>query len=113
MQSLIDLNAVQFQEEISGIATQAQNEATLKAQIAQLDDTWRNIEFLTKPHRGGDVPILDEIEDIYTDLDESIASVNMILGSRYVKPLREEAESWKKNLITLNSVVDEWVNCQK
>lgn len=68
---------------------------------------------MTKPHRGGDVPILDEIEDIYTALDESIASVNMILGSRYVKPLREEAEQWKKNLVTLNLIVDEWVNCQK
>jgi dynein heavy chain len=113
LQSLIDLNAVQFQEEISGIATQAQNEASLKAQIAGLEEQWKNIEFLTKPHRGGDVPILDEIEDIYTTLDESIANVNMILGSRYVKPLREEAEIWKKNLLTLNNIVDEWVNCQK
>jgi dynein heavy chain len=37
----------------------------------------------------------------------------MILGSRYVKPLRAEAEVWKKNLFTLNLVVDEWVTCQK
>ena len=37
----------------------------------------------------------------------------MILGSRYVKPLRTEAETWKKNLFTLNQVVEEWVTCQK
>lgn len=37
----------------------------------------------------------------------------MILGSRYVKPLRNEAETWKKNLFTLNQVVEEWVICQK
>lgn len=37
----------------------------------------------------------------------------MILGSRYVKPLRADAEVWKKNLFVLNQVVEEWVNCQK
>jgi hypothetical protein len=40
-----------------------------------------------------------------------MASINMILGSRYVKPLRNEAEIWKKNLFTLNQVVEEWVIC--
>ena len=46
--------------------------------------------------------MLDEIDDIFTSLDEGMAMVNMILGSRYVKPLRTEAEAWKKNLFTLN-----------
>lgn len=46
--------------------------------------------------------ILVEIDEIFQQLDEGLASINMILGSRYVKPLRNEAESWKKNLFTLN-----------
>jgi hypothetical protein len=45
---------------------------------------------------------LDEIDDIFASLDEGMATINMILGSRYVKPLRNEAEQWKKNLFTLN-----------
>ncbi|PCI26913.1 hypothetical protein COB52_05610 [Candidatus Kaiserbacteria bacterium] len=46
-------------------------------------------------------------------MDESLATINTILGSRFVKPLRSEAEAWKKNLFLLNQIVEEWVNCQK
>jgi hypothetical protein len=35
----------------------------------------------------------------------------MVLGSRYVKTLRTEAEKWKKDLFTLTQIVEEWVNC--
>ena len=37
----------------------------------------------------------------------------MILGSRYVKPIRTEAENWKKNLMTLSRVLDNWILLQK
>jgi dynein heavy chain len=42
-----------------------------------------------------------------------MASINMILGSRYVKPIRNEAEVWKKNLMTLSKVLDNWIFLQK
>jgi hypothetical protein len=35
----------------------------------------------------------------------------MILGSRFVKPLRAQAEEWKKNIVTLSDMVDEWLIC--
>ena len=53
------------------------------------------------------------MDDIYTTLDESMASVNMILGSRYVKPLRTEAETMKKNFMYLSKVLDNWIMLQK
>jgi dynein heavy chain len=37
----------------------------------------------------------------------------MILGSRYVKPLRTEAENWKKNLNLLQKVLENWILLQK
>lgn len=37
----------------------------------------------------------------------------MILGSRYVKPIRTEADNWKKNLMTLSKVLDNWILLQK
>jgi hypothetical protein len=42
-----------------------------------------------------------------------MASVNMILGSRYVKPIRTEAEVWKRHLMTLSKVLDNWIFLQK
>jgi hypothetical protein len=49
------------------------------------------------------------VDDIYTTLDESMASINMILGSRYVKPLRTPAEDLKKTFMYLSKVLDNWI----
>jgi len=37
----------------------------------------------------------------------------MILGSRFVKPLRHLAEEQKKNIITLSEMVEEWLKLQR
>jgi dynein heavy chain len=57
-----------------------------------LEETWKKIDFVTKQYKDKDAFILDEIDDIFASLDEGMATINMILGSRYVKPLRNEAE---------------------
>jgi len=76
-----------------------------------LEETWKKIDFCVKPYKDKDAMIIDEVDLIYTALDEGLATINMILGSRYVKPLRNEAENLKKSLFTLNQIVDEWVLC--
>lgn len=113
LNSLIEMNVVQYQEEIDTISTQASQEASLRRQIHGLDELWKKIDLITKPYKDGEIQILDEIEDVFTNLDDSLALINTILGSRYVKPLRSEAENWKKNLFILNQVIEEWVICQK
>jgi dynein heavy chain len=113
LNSLIDLNAVTFQEEIQLISTQASQEASLRGQINALEEQWKRIDFITRPYKDRDAYILDEIDEIFQCLDESLAAINTILGSRFVKPLRTEAEIWKKNLFTLNQMVEEWITCQK
>jgi len=37
----------------------------------------------------------------------------MILGSRFVKPLRKEAEDWKRNIQTLSEMVEELFKLQR
>ena len=113
LNSLIEMNVVQFQEEIQLISTQASQEASLRRQINALNEQWRKIDLITKPYKEGEVNVLDEIEDVFAALDDSLATINTILRSRFVKPLRAEAEGWKKTLFTLNQVIEEWVVCQK
>lgn len=81
-----------------------------------MDEIWKTVDFKAKVYKENarDTSyILEEVDDIYTTLDESMASINMILGSRYVKPLRTEAENWKKNLMLLSKVLDNWIFLQK
>ena len=46
-------------------------------------------------------------------IDDTLANMTMILGSRFVKPLRKEAEEWKKNIMTLSDMVEEWYAVQR
>ena len=50
--------------------------------------------------------IVRELEEIYTSLDETLSSINMILGSRFVKPLRVEADKWKNDILYMSEMVD-------
>lgn len=53
------------------------------------------------------------MEEIYTSLDETLSSINMILGSRFVKPLRAEADKWKADILYMSEMVDQLVACQR
>ena len=92
---------------------QATQEASLRTQINTLDEYWKKIDFIVKQYKDKDALIIDEVDVIFQALDEGLATINMVLGSRYVKPLREQAEQFKKYLFTLNQIVEEWVICQK
>lgn len=81
---------------------QATQEASLRTQINTLDEYWKKIDFVVKQYKDKDALIIDEVDVIFQALDEGLATINMVLGSRYVKPLREQAEQFKKYLFTLN-----------
>lgn len=109
---MIDLKITEYQEDISAISTAATQEAKLRAQLQQENVKWSKVEIETKPFKNDNF-VLDKIDDMYQNLDDSMANINMILGSRFVKPLRDEAEKFKKNLNTLNALIEEWTFCQK
>jgi hypothetical protein len=84
--------------------------------LAAIDEIWKKVEFKYKVHKESSRDtsyILEDVDDIYTTLDETLASVNMILGSRYVAPMREDAENRKRQLVLLQKVLDNWIFLQK
>ena len=92
LKSLIDLDIIQFQEDITSISTKATQEANLREQIETIKSTWMKINFVVEFDEKCDAYLLKELDDIYAELDNSLASLNAILGSRFVAPLRTEAE---------------------
>jgi hypothetical protein len=56
---------------------------------------------------------LTEIDEMYNQLDEGLATINMILGNRFVKVMRTEAEQFKKTVSTLAEAIDLWSELQR
>jgi dynein heavy chain len=113
LKSLIDLDVNQFKEEITTISTQATQEANLRSQINEIDDLYKKTNFDVVWDDKCECFILKDMEAVFTALDDSLANINMILGSRFVKPLRQEAEQWQSWILILSDMVDEWLMCQK
>ena len=110
LQSLIDMNVVQYMEQIVAKSVEATGQAKLRGQLNELQEHWKLVQFTTKTYKEKDNQfILADIDTMYQELDEGLASINMILGNRFVKVMRAEAEKMKKELNTLSDVVNQWV----
>lgn len=111
---LMQMNVNQHADVIAGIATQAVAEATLEEMLNKVSRSWETTEFVVNPYRESkDYFILGSVEEIVLLLDDSLVTINTILGSRYVSNVREEVESWKKRLVLVQETLDEWLQCQR
>lgn len=80
----------------------------MRIDVAEIEEVWKGTSFSIEIDEKTDIPLLTKLDEIFTVLDESLASINMVLGSRFVKPLRPEAEQWKKWILTISEMIEEW-----
>lgn len=114
LQSLIDMNVVEYMEQIVAKSVEATGQAKLRGQLHDLVEIWKGVTFTTKNYKEKDNQfILIDIDTMYQYLDEGLASINMILGNRFVKVMRPDAEKVKKELNILAEAVDQWVEVQR
>ena len=114
LQSLIDMNVVPYQEEIESIAVRAIGESKLNKAYAELMDMWKSCELHMETYKEKEgTYYLREIDTLYETIDESLASINMILGNRFVGFMRRLCEKTKKEIQNANAIVTVWVECQR
>eukprot|EP01022_Parablepharisma_sp_SALTPOND_P004470 TRINITY_DN120355_c3_g1_i1.p1 TRINITY_DN120355_c3_g1~~TRINITY_DN120355_c3_g1_i1.p1 ORF type:complete len:4253 (+),score=509.78 TRINITY_DN120355_c3_g1_i1:57-12761(+) len=112
LRSLLDLKAIDYQEEIQQISVQATQENKLEGQLALLEDEWKKCMLTVKQYKLKDAYVLNKVENIVNLLDQSLAIVDTILADKYVKPLLSQAEKWRQTLNTLQAIMEEWMLCQ-
>ena len=124
--TLIQLNIVNYQEQIQNISTTASQERMLTDQLTLIENQWNIKKFNVQPKEIGttkDTYAITEFEDLFVDLDEALASMNNIIGSRYVKRLQKRyfhiifnilrADEMKSKLDILQDTTEEWKLCQQ
>ena len=55
--------------------------------------------------------ILCELDEVQTNLDESLTNINNILGSRFIARLQTEADTLRVKLNTLSDTMEQWKEC--
>lgn len=81
--------------------------------MTKIATIWKECAFDLTYDEKTESQIIGDLTEVYAALDDTLAEINMILGSRFVKPLRDEAEKWKKDIIYMSDMVEEWWQVQK
>ncbi len=112
---LLEMGVSEKAAAIGVVATQAVQEAALLELFAKkVTSVWDEILFDVLRYKDQkDVFILGSVEEITVCLDESLVTINTILGSRFCAPIKGEVEVWQKKLMLLSDTLDEWLTCQK
>ena len=111
---LIANDTVKHAQNISIITTQAENEEILFKMLKKVQAMWDSEEFEVANYKDRrDAFILIEVDEVIMQLDDSLVSINTILGSQYVGAIREAVEEWRNKLLLLQDTLEEWLSCQK
>ena len=75
---------------------------------------WETLTLPVIPYKEiKDLYILGDCSDVITALDDSLITVNTVLGSRYVAGIRDFVDSWRTRFMYFQETIEEWLCCQK
>lgn len=57
--------------------------------------------------------VLSEVDELIQLFDEGLATMNNLLASKYVRPMRPKCEQIQTELLLLQDIIDKWLECQK
>jgi len=111
---LIEKEVTAHADRIVEITTYAQQEFVLEGMMAKVTNMWKTSEFEVRNHKDQkDLFILGDTSEIIANLDDSLVTINTVLGSRYVGGIRDLVDEWRGKLILFQDTLDEWLMCQK
>lgn len=111
---LIEKRVTDFAEQITNIATSAVQESVLEIMMDKVDRIWKVTEFEVRNYKDTkDLFIMGDVSEIIANLDESLVTINTVLGSRYVAGIRDMVETWRRKLMLFQETLDEWMMCQR
>lgn len=117
LENLLSLDTAKHKEEIHNISVTASQEDNLTRQIEEKKRLWEkrgfSITTLFKEQQRDQITMISESEQLFMDLDDTLSTLNNIIGSRYVRRLLENAIAVKQEFDMLWQVADEWVHCQR
>lgn len=114
LHDLIVKRVTDQQETIASIATAAQQESILEAMMEKVNKIWEAMDFEVKNYKDvKDLYILGDTADVVSNLDDSLVTINTILGSRYIAGIRDAVDSLRSKLMHFQETLDEWLNTQK
>lgn len=96
---LENLQCFTYPNELMELSGQASSEASLELMLKKVEEVWETLEFVVMPHKDvKDVYILGTLEEVQQVLDDSHITINTIVNSRHVGPIKPRVDEWVEKL---------------
>ncbi|XP_047106954.1 dynein axonemal heavy chain 3 [Schistocerca piceifrons] len=112
LSDMIDVGLLKHVEKLEEIGVAATKEFSLENNLQKMKEEWDDIEFECIPYRETGVAILSAVDDIQVMLDDHILKAQTMRGSPYVKAFEEDMQKWEAKLISMQDILDAWLQCQ-
>ncbi|CAL6051371.1 Dynein_heavy chain [Hexamita inflata] len=114
---LLQANIHQRKQEIQDISGKATGENNLLKQIQKIEQNWKETKPKNKEHKSkysaSFVHIIAGVDELYQQLDDSIAALQSMAGSRFIGRIKGTVTEWEENLTKIQEIYDEMVKCQQ
>ncbi|CAB1430530.1 unnamed protein product, partial [Pleuronectes platessa] len=79
--------------------------------LAELNTTWKGMQFQYEPHQRTQVPLLRTDEELIETLEDNQVQLQNLMTSKYIGHFLEEVSSWQTKLSIADSVISIWTPC--
>nr|CAD7259657.1 unnamed protein product [Timema shepardi] len=112
LSDMIEIGLPKFITKLEEISVAASKEYALERNLRKMKEEWDNIQFECVAYRDTGVEILSAVDDIQVMLDDHILKAQTMRGSPYVKAFEAEMQLWEAKLISMQDILDSWLQCQ-
>lgn len=95
------------------IGEKASKEYQIGATLDVIEKKWKEILFVTVPHKTTSIPNISNWNDIYKDLDNDISDVQALEISSFKDPYINKIADWSRDLLNISNVLEEWNKLQR
>lgn len=113
LNDMIEAGLPKFATQLEEMGGNATKEYALEKNLKKMKEEWQDIRFECVPYRDTGVHILAAVDDIQVMLDDQILKAQTMRGSPYVKAFEFEMEQWEKKLISMQDIVEQWLQVVK
>ncbi|ESS30654.1 ATPase family associated with various cellular activities (AAA) domain-containing protein [Toxoplasma gondii VEG] len=115
LKDLLNADVTPFVQDILQIAADANAEKTLAAMLESVRETWATLQLVTTVYKASKdkLPILGSLDEVLAVLDDSLATLATISGSRAARPIQADIEFEHEKLLLFQETVEEWEVLQR
>ncbi|KEP65299.1 UNVERIFIED_CONTAM: ATPase family associated with various cellular activities (AAA) domain-containing protein [Hammondia hammondi] len=115
LKDLLDADVTPFIQDIMQIAADASAEKALEAMLESVKETWTTVQLVTTVYKASKdkVPILGSLEEVLVVLDDSLATLATISGSRAARTIQADVEFEHEKLLVFQETLEEWQVLQR